>query len=988
MKPATRFGCAPRWYALAFLSLGLAMQPATADPVAINNPSFESATYVGANSWTDNLEDTDPDTDIEWMGRDGNLDSDAFIERIGGFFAHGQAHIGMEADYYIYQDTGVAWQPNSRYTLTVAIGNRNTGFTIASNDSVAGLTNAIPFAATAAEAISSDELLMSANVSENASTWPVSTFREFTLVFDTGSVPPSDTIVIFAGSAGGGRAHFDNFRLDVVGLADPDGDGLPSAWETAHGLNPNSAAGNDGAAGDPDADGSSNLQEFQRGTDPRNPDTDGDGALDGHETLTGIYVSPTDIGTDPLNPDTDGDTLPDGAEVTAAQPTDPNKADTDGDGFEDQAELAAGTNPSVGGQDSFPTATGDLLVGLNFVGGRVDGTVGASPSGPAGVVAQTNWNNLPDLAGSGVSLINAANEPVILRANWTVNDTYTLEAGTVPADPDSELMYGFLLTRQEVLTQVVVRNIAYPSYDVYVYADGGSTRTVGTYTVNGASFTGVQDTSNWPVDTGGGTYQQIVGSGGEGNFMIFRNVTGSTMTLTAVDTTPATLEGGFGAPINAIQIVRATGDADGDGMPDLWEDSYGFNKNNPADASLDADSDGSSNLSEYQRGTDPRNPDTDGDGLSDGVETKTGIFVSATDTGTDPLNADTDGDGLLDGVETGTGVFVNESNTGSNPNLVDTDGDTYPDGEEVVFGSDPVSAASTPSLPTPLGYWSFDDRGEVTTADLSGAGNDGIIVGFVEYVEGASGAQDDYAASFDGVDAAIVTDFPLLEGLEAFTMSGWVNFSEPQANRTGFFGQNDSVEFGMIDLDTMQLWTPTGGAVEADFGPSSNGWRHLAVVADATGRRLYIDGVQAASGPVGTPTTVSGFMFNIGGGGIYDGSGNFFNGLIDDVAVWDVALPAAYVKRLADRILTPGGGSAGPPFEITSITFNSANQTATVGFPTIPGMRYRVFRRDNTTNDQWLEADDFIATGETGVHNSVIPANVTTRLFRVTREAN
>ncbi|NBS07774.1 MAG: hypothetical protein EBS69_10455, partial [Verrucomicrobia bacterium] len=42
--------------------------------------------------------------------------------------------------------------------------------------------------------------------------------------------------------------------------------------------------------------------------------------------------------------------------------------------------------------------------------------------------------------------------------------------------------------------------------------------------------------------------------------------------------------------------------------------------------------------------------DSDGDGLSDAVETGTGIYVSPTDTGTDPNNTDTDGDGISDGV--------------------------------------------------------------------------------------------------------------------------------------------------------------------------------------------------------------------------------------------------------------------------------------------------------------------------------------------------
>ena len=58
---------------------------------------------------------------------------------------------------------------------------------------------------------------------------------------------------------------------DVPNDPDPDGDGLPSEWEIAHGLDPNSPAGDDGASGDPDGDGQTNLEEFVSGTDPQNP---------------------------------------------------------------------------------------------------------------------------------------------------------------------------------------------------------------------------------------------------------------------------------------------------------------------------------------------------------------------------------------------------------------------------------------------------------------------------------------------------------------------------------------------------------------------------------------------------------------------------------------------------------------------------------------------------------------------------------------------
>lgn len=69
-----------------------------------------------------------------------------------------------------------------------------------------------------------------------------------------------------------------------------------------------------------------------------------------------------------------------------------------------------------------------------------------------------------------------------------------------------------------------------------------------------------------------------------------------------------------------------------------------FNFDNPADAALDPDNDGLSNRREFLFGTDPRNADTDGDGVSDGDEVKI--------TFTNPLSsADVDQDGMPDDFE-------------------------------------------------------------------------------------------------------------------------------------------------------------------------------------------------------------------------------------------------------------------------------------------------------------------------------------------------
>ena len=173
-----------------------------------------------------------------------------------------------------------------------------------------------------------------------------------------------------SGSGGStGTGATETFTFNLQSLADLDGDGLPnelpSDYDAAEGPTPGLVADTDD-----DADGVSDSEEAADGTNPLNPDTDGDGMCDGpiafepdcvagpdafptdpagdtdtdgdgkpdtlnppsnsvppleedfdddgdgvddvNETGTGVYVDETDTGTDPLNPDTDYDGTCDG----------------------------------------------------------------------------------------------------------------------------------------------------------------------------------------------------------------------------------------------------------------------------------------------------------------------------------------------------------------------------------------------------------------------------------------------------------------------------------------------------------------------------------------------------------------------------------------------------------------------------------------------------------------------------------------------------
>jgi hypothetical protein len=194
--------------------------------------------------------------------------------------------------------------------------------------------------------------------------------------------------------------------------------------------------------------------------------------------------------------------------------------------------------------------------------------------------------------------------------------------------------------------------------------------------------------------------QEPTGAGSPGAAISYDYVVGAdgtlVLTMDAVSSGDTFHHYGF---VN--ELVGTPNDGDGDGIPDIYETANGLN---PAvnDSALDLDGDGLKNIDEYTLGTIANNPDSDADGLRDGVETSTGTYTSATNTGTNPLVADTDNDGLKDGAETNTGTFVDASNAGTHPLKADTDEDGFDDGVEATAGFNPTTNSSSPESSTTI----------------------------------------------------------------------------------------------------------------------------------------------------------------------------------------------------------------------------------------------------------------------------------------------
>ncbi len=157
---------------------------------------------------------------------------------------------------------------------------------------------------------------------------------------------------------------------------------------------------------------------------------------------------------------------------------------------------------------------------------------------------------------------------------------------------------------------------------------------------------------------------------------------------------------------------------------------------------------------------------------------------------------------------------------------------------------------------------------------------------------------NNYAPLFNGIDAYVNGPYQYLNALPAFTLGGWIYPTAAQNDRTGLFGQNDTVEFGFISGSTIQAWTPVG-SLNATYPFPNNQWHYVNVVGGNGQLSLYFDGNPAGSTSINSPNFgESDFDFNIGGGGIFDGSGNYFKGAIDEVAVWYRALSNNEIKSL------------------------------------------------------------------------------------------
>ena len=139
-----------------------------------------------------------------------------------------------------------------------------------------------------------------------------------------------------------------------------------------------------------------------------------------------------------------------------------------------------------------------------------------------------------------------------------------------------------------------------------------------------------------------------------------------------------------------------------------------------------------------------------------------------------------------------------------------------------------------------------------------------------------------------------------------FTLEAWVKQEHQQTAKIIQKGDWDGFSLG-VDLYHGWMTSVCNTAMSAtnvSWGkgqPVLNKWYHLAATFDGTTLKLFVDGVLINSSTVTGGLHVNGRTFNIGSD---NGSQKFFKGNLDNVAMWNVALPATDIVKTIDNGIT------------------------------------------------------------------------------------
>jgi hypothetical protein len=217
--------------------------------------------------------------------------------------------------------------------------------------------------------------------------------------------------------------------------------------------------------------------------------------------------------------------------------------------------------------------------------------------------------------------------------------------------------------------------------------------------------------------------------------------------------------------------------------------------------------------------------------------------------------------------------------------------------------SDAVDAvdAGDPTERNLVGYWKFDEGSGTTLRDSSGKGNGATVASAVTWISAAASLPslkftNAAAINFNGSGHATVgtPTLPATDAIQSITF--WLNLKSTAGEQYIICLWNQSqnaISLG-IRLGQLTAWKWGPNNLMAMAPPPLNSWHHVAYTYDGTTHRLYLDGGAPVTSTI-VPNTAFVTHAEISA---YNGAG-FLNGEIDELRIYNVALTATQIAKLA-----------------------------------------------------------------------------------------